>query len=425
MSKLKFFAVAICVVAAFMSCTEKDSNLGLALQDPSTIYNGSVDTIYGTAYTVLDDSLVTTGLNSVIIGSGDVTDIASTVATFYTNVSTPKSQSVSFDQYSTIDSVVLSLAISGIYVPAADSASSQDVHFVVRQLAQRLNKDSVYYSTSDVELGTTVFYDDVVTIERGDTMVVRLKLSDDFAALLSNKSYDNGDAFEEAIKGFQISLAPSTSQRNYVSINLSASNTRLSAYYTYDNNTGNPAPRTYDFAFGTDVFHFSHFDKNFTGACSTFNTNKTDSIGGRVLFLSPMGGTNIRFNIDSYVRKFHQEHPLAIIHYAELILPVNQANSSSDHPDALAAIKIYPNGVVANVPDMYDPITYSGFDGTYDADNKCYRMRITQHLQDIMRDGRDNGTLIVLSGRRTTCQHAAINGTTEADPIRVAFVYSE
>lgn len=421
--KFLFLTLALALVAAFVSCTEEDNNLGLNLQDPSTIYKGTVDTIYGTAYTVLDDSLVTTGLNSIIIGSGDLTDISSTVATFYTNVSTQKNERISFDEYSTIDSVVLSLAISGIYVASSDSAANQDLHFVVRQLGQRLIRDSAYYSTTEVELGNTVFFDDVVTVERGDTMVVRLKLSDDFSSFLTNHTYANGDEFEEAVKGLYIGLAPSTSQRNYVTINLSASNTRLEAFYTYDN--GSPVPGTYKFAFGTDVMHYSRFEKNFTGTCSTFNTNKSDSIGGGTLYLSPLGGTNIRFNIDSYVRQFHQDHPLAIIHYAELILPVDQANTPDDRPDALAAIKIFPNGVVANIPDMYDPVTYSGFDGAYDAENKCYRMRITQHIQDLIRNGQDNGTLIVLSGRRTSCQHAVVNGSSASDPIRVVIVYSE
>lgn len=421
--KLLFLTLAFSLLAAFVSCTEEDNNLGLNLQDPSTIYNGTVDTIYGTAYTVLDDSLVTTGLNSIIIGSGDLTDISSTVATFYTNVSTQKSEKISFDEYCTIDSVVLSLAVSGIYVASSDSAAIQDIHFVVRQLGERLIKDTAYYSTSVVETGSTVYFDDVVSVERGDTMVVRLKLSNDFASLLENHTYANGDEFEEAVKGFCISLAPSASQRNYVTVNLSASNTRLTAYYTFDNGTA--VPRSYDFAFGKDVTHYSRFEKNFTGICSPFNTDKFDSIGGSKLYLSPLGGTNIRFNIDPYVRQFHQNHPMAIIHYAELILPVDQTNTPYDRPDALAAIKIYPNGVVANVPDMYDPVTYSGFDGTYDADNKCYRMRITQHIQDLVRDGCDNGTLIVLSGRRTSCQHAVVNGSTASDPIRVVFVYSE
>lgn len=425
MSKRSFFSctLAICFLALFSACEEEDTNLGIGLQDPSTIYNGTVDTAYGSAYMVLDDSLLTSGLTSAIIGSGYESDIATTVASLYTNISTPNGASLTFDAQYVIDSVVLSLAISGIYVAPADSAGSQDLHFVVTQLAHRLSKDSAYYSGSSVALGSTVFYDDVVTVDRGDTMVVNLKLSADFASIIANSSYPSADAFEEAVRGIQIRLAPSSSARNYVTINLAASATRLTAYYT---GTGGDTPvsRTYDFAIGTNVTHFSRFEKNFTGACTTFNTNKVDSINAAAMYLSPMGGTNIRFNVGQFVRQFHQNHPTAIIHYAELVLPVG-TGAPVDRPDALAAVKIYGNGVVANIPDMYDPFTYAGFDGTYDAARQCYRMRITQHFQDLVRDGHDLGTLVVINGRRTSWQHTVVNGDMTANPIRIEFVYSE
>lgn len=423
MSKLKI-VIALFLLSFFAACTEEESNIGIDLQDPSTIYQGVADTAYGTAYFLLDDSLLTTGLTSAIIGSGDDYNIGSTVASLYTNVSIPSGSSVVFDENCIIDSVVLSLSIASIDVMAADSASNQDVHFIISQLANRLDKDSSYYSTSSVSLSNTIFFDDVVSVQRSDTMTARLKLTEAFSELVANHSFSSSDQFEETVKGMHIKLAPTSSSRNYVSINLSASATRLTVYYTYK--VGETlSPRSYDFSIGSDVTHFSRFEKVFSGDCSTFNTNRGDSIRQARMYLSPLGGTNIRFNIDSYVRQFHQDHPLAIIHYAELILPVDVASAPAERPDYLAAVKLFSNGVVANVPDMYDAFTYAGFDGTYDASTKCYRMRITQHMQDLVRAGHDNGTLIVISGRRTSWQHTVVNGDMTADPIRIHLVYSE
>lgn len=419
-----FFSIALFIVAVFSSCNEKESNLGLDLQDPSTIYNGILDTAYGTAYIVLDDSLLTSGYSTAIIGSGSDANIAFTEASFCTNVSTPDESGFGFDENYVIDSVVLSLAISGIYVNPADSASSQNIHFIISQLNNRLNKDSAYYSNSEVQESNILFYDDVVTVQRGDSMVVKLKLLNTFASLINNQSYASADEFEEAVKGMHIKLASSLSSRNYVTINLSASATRLTVFYTYTGD-GNTTSRSYDLSIGSNITHFSHFKKVFIGDCATFNTNRADSISTSTMYLSPMGGTNIRFNIDPFVRQFHKDHPLAIIHYAELILPVDMSLAPSDRPSALAAIKMFGNGVVANVPDMYDQYTYAGFDGTYDASRQCYRMRITQHLQDLVRDGSDKGTLVVISGRRTSWQHTVINGDMTSNPIRIEFVYSE
>ena len=114
--------------------------------------------------------------------------------------------------------------------------------------------------------------------------------------------------------------------------------------------------------------------------------------------------------------KFGSKDSLVYYFYAEVL------RSNGKYKEA---IKMYENGVVANIPDMYDPYTYAGFDGTYDATNKCYRMRITQHLQKLVKEGRDRGTLIVINGRRTSWQHTVINGDQTANPIRIQLVYSE
>lgn len=421
---LFFLFLTLGLALMFASCDEKETNMGLDLQDPSTIYKGVVDTAYGTAYVVLDTSLLTTGRNAAIIGSGYDANVASTEASFFTNVSTSNETGITFDDTYSIDSVVLSLAISGVYVPSSDSSSSQDVHFVISQLKERLSKDSAYHSDSQVEVSNTIFFDDVVTVQRSDSMVVKLKLTNAFASLVENHSYATADEFEVAVKGMCIKLAPSTSTRNYVAINLSASGTRLTVYYTLNGDDA-PAPRSYDLAIGTDITHFSQFKKTFLGEYASFNSNRLDSVSTSTMYLSPLGGTNIRFDIDSFVRQFHKSHPLAIIHYAELVLPVNTALSPSDRPDALAAIKVYANGNVENVPDFLDPFTSVGFGGTFDAASNCYRMRITQHLQDLVRDGRDYGTLVVISGRRTSWQQTVVNGDMTSNPIRVEFVYSE
>ena len=78
---------------------------------------------------------------------------------------------------------------------------------------------------------------------------------------------------------------------------------------------------------------------------------------------------------------------------------------------------------------MYDAFTYKGFDGTYDNTKGYYRMRITQHLQKIMREGRDFGTLLVINGRRSSPARIKLNGASSAatanNPIRIEFIYSE
>lgn len=410
----------------FLSCTEKESDLGIDLQDPSTIYNGIRDTAYGTAFTVYDDSLLTSNLSQGLVGCYSDDVFGSAEAILFTQVNTANGEGVEFDQYCRIDSVVLSIAISELYT-SGSSKGLKDLHFEIYRLDGEIMKDSVYYAFDQVAVGGECYFDGVVRMLEGDTMVANIKLNDNIISLFNNKVYANGDEFANTLKGLRIRLL-NDGNPVMASVNLAAAATRMSVYYAY---TGGEdiINRTYDFIIGNTAPHFMQFKRNYTGVLSSFNTNHSDSLdGSSYLYLSPMGGTNINFNIDAFVRQFHQDHPFAVIHYAELILPV--ADLAPDQkPDLIAALKCYSDGSAVNIPDMYDAYTYNGYDGKYNAETNCYRLRITQHMQKLLGSGMDLGTLLVLNGRRSSVAHTIINGCSAAatsdNPIRIEFVYSE
>ncbi|MBP5517026.1 MAG: DUF4270 family protein [Bacteroidales bacterium] len=420
------------VVAAMMSatlffgsCDEKESSLGVELQDPSTLYNGITDSAYGTACTVFDDTLLTSGQSTVLIGCYSDPSFGNSEAVLYTQVSTGDDGDMTFDQNCIVDSAVLSFAITSLFPDA--SKAYRDMHFEIYQLAESVLKDSAYYASDVLPTTSTCFFDDVVRVVEGDTMVVSMRLNNNFLDMLSNHSFANAEEFIDAFKGMRIRVVNDGSPI-MATVNLAASSTRLTAFYTYVNN-GDSINRTYDFSFGSKVPHFSHYTNVYCGALAQFNTNVNDSIdGSRYLYLSPMGGTNIKLSFDSFVRQFSEQHPLAIIHYAELILPLADI-APATHPELIAALKCYADGSVANITDMYDPYTYTGYDGTFDADKGCYRLRVTQYLQKMIKSGEDNGTLLVISGRRSSPEHTIINGydntLTSDNPIRLRFVYSE
>ena len=81
----------------------------------------------------------------------------------------------------------------------------------------------------------------------------------------------------------------------------------------------------------------------------------------------------------------------------------------------------------ANV--LTNSYTYAGFDGYYDREKHHYRLRITRHLQELMRTGRDYGTELIVDARRSMAFPAVINGTdstaTQGNPIRIEFIFTE
>lgn len=428
MFRNKFFVLlSLCVLALFGACTEKESDLGVALQDPATLYNGIVDTAYGTAITVFDDTLLTSGLSNVLVGCYSDPVFGSSEGIFYTQITTANDDNVAFDQYTHIDSVILSFSISEIFPYASDSKGYRDLHFEVYQLAESPLKDTAYYANDELPVTNTCFFDGVVRVLENDTVVAKMPLGENFISLIDNHNYESSEAFVQAVKGIRVRIVNDGSPV-IATFNLAAANTRLRVYYTYTN-ADQQSNRTYDFVVSNSAPHFNQYKNNFAGILSTFNTNTGDSVdGSRYLYLSPMGGTNIRVNFNAFVQQFRQQHPYAVIHYAELLMPVADI-APDDKPERIIAFKCFNDGSVVDIPDLYDTYTSSGFDGKYNSTNGCYRIRVTQHFQKLVKSGMDLGTLLVLNGRRSSATRTVINGfsnaATSGNPIRIQFVYSE
>lgn len=426
-NRFHFLFIILAVVALFAACDEKESDLGIDLQDPATLYDGICDTAYGTAYTVFDTSLLTSGQASALVGCYSDPVFGHSEGIIFTQITTASDASVAFDQYSLIDSVVLTLALSNIYPDAQGSKSLRDLHFEVYQLAESPMRDTAYYADDELPITNTCFFDDVVRVAESDSMVAAMRFNSNFLPFLNNRSYDNSADFVEQVKGIRIRLVNDGTPL-MATVNLAASATKLTVYYRYVNSE-DTISRTYDFVVSSSAPHFNQYKNTYFGSLATFNTNTADSLdGSRYLYLSPMGGTNIKVNFNAFVSQFRSQHPYAVIHYAELLLPVADI-SPADKPDLIAAFKCFSDGAVASIPDMYDTYTHSGYDGKYDSDKGYYRLRITQHFQKIVKSGMDLGTLLVLNGRRSSALRTVINGSdltaTSGNPIRIEFVYSE
>ena len=143
-----------------------------------------------------------------------------------------------------------------------------------------------------------------------------------------------------------------------------------------------------------------------------------------MLYLEPLAGFNARIDFDSAVRAFHAAHPLAVIHHAELQLPV-AATAPAQRPGQLVALSNDENGTSAFIPDYTDAYTYRGFDGSYDETRALYRLRVTQHLQRLLRQNADHGLSVLLDARRSSALRTILAGPKASDPLKIVFVYSE
>lgn len=414
MKKTLLLPLLALLLAAAVACTDKETEIGLGLTDPATLYNGKTDTIYATsAISLRDDSLLTSNYSYGIIG--DYTDpvFGRATSTLYSQIGLASGMSsINFDEV-TIDSVVLALVSDGLF---PDTGATYSLHFIVRQLAEPINADTDYYSFDSIPVNTAAtFFDQIVTVGARDT-VVRLSLNSAINSVLAQNS--GSDDFLQSAKGLAVSIVADGADQGMFSINFATTATCLTAYYHYGTDT---LSYSYDFLFGGGVAHFTHFTHDYSGTIFA----GTDSLdGNQMLYLEPLAGFNARIDFDSAVRAFHAAHPLAVIHHAELQLPV-AATAPAQRPGQLVALSNDENGTSAFIPDYTDAYTYRGFDGSYDETRALYRLRVTQHLQRLLRQNADHGLSVILDARRSSALRTILAGPKASDPLKIVFVYSE
>lgn len=412
MKKLLFSAACLLLLAV-TACTDEETGLGLNLVDGSTLYNGQQTTFNADrALSVRDDSLTTNNFSFGIIGNYQDATFGSVSATLYTQIALDNHSSSINLANNIIDSVVLTLVKDHTY---PDSTATYNFHFEVMHLAEPLLSDTVYYSTDELPVDPTAkYFDQTVTVKPSDT-VIRLKLDNSISAILNQTG--SAQEFITATKGLRIRLT-SAGDPGMLGINFSATSTCLSVYHRYSSE--DTVDAIYPFLLGYGTAHFIHFEHNYSGS----TTGGADSLDGTTaLYLEPLGGYNLLVSFDNAIRTFAAAHPTATIHHAELLVPVN---SSVTLPDRILAVGKNASGKESYIDDlMIDVVNMSRFDGTYDASRHCYRLLVTQHVQGLLREGADPGTLLVLNSRRSSAARAIINGLSNSDHIRIELTFSE
>lgn len=413
MKKLLSYTAALLFLFATSGCTDEESGMGMNLVDSTTLYHGQQTTFTADrALSVRDDSLSTTNYSFGVIGNYQDATFGSVSATLYTQIALDDQSSSINLRDNIIDSVVLTLVKNHLY---PDSTATYNFHFEVMHLAEPLLSDTVYYSFHELAVDPAAkYFDQTVTVQPTDT-VVRLKLDNSISTILNQTG--SAEEFIAATKGLRIRITDA-GDPGMMGINFSATNTCLTVYHRYS--ADDTVDAEYPFLLGYGTAHFIHFEHDYTGS----TVGGVDSIPGTTdLYLEPLAGYNLLVTFDNAIRTFADAHPNATVHQAELLLPVT---ASVNRPDRVLAVSKKAAGNDVYIDDLMMDITdLSRFDGKYDASRNCYRLRVTQHVQGLLRQKSDPGTLLVLNSRRSSAARVIINGLSNPDHIRIELTYSE
>lgn len=418
----------------FSSCNEKESDIGIELQDPFTLYNGIRDTAYMKAYTVFDDSLRTSGYSAGIIGRYQDGCYGNVEAILYNQIALSNSTGIDFDRDSLhIDSVILNIMLEEWYPNNDDSTSTYNLHMTVRQLDEAIIDTMTYYAFDELDVNNTTascLFDDVITCTRQDSIRIHLD-AERFKNIMGGRF--STEEFMNHSKGIQIRMEDD-SDPVMLTINFAASNTKISVFYKYGQNE---TQRTMDFILGNTATisanHFTHFRHEYPQQFEQLAQGQIDSIeGSQYLYIEPLGGTNIKLDLNDWITAFKEQHPTAVIHHAELILPLADI-ADNNPPDQILANRTSSSGYTAYIQDLLSSFTNQIYDGKYHEDKGYYRLCVTQHIQQLLRTGKDYGTLLVINARRSSAKRTIINGTDPDKiqglkdnlPIRIEFIYTD
>lgn len=418
----KNFLLPLFVFASILlpvACTEDESDLGLNLQDPATLYHGITGSVVPVASTRYDDNLSTAGYTAGIFGHYTDDVFGTVTATIYSQISIASSTGISLSDEVVIDSAVMTLVLDTAFPINPDSTAST-LHVTIMQLAEPLMSDSAYTSSSSLPDNGVCFFDDDVAY-RWNADSLRLPLRNTIYPVL--KQTCSREDFITNAKGFSLSMGTGTDA--LLTVNFSATNTRITLYY----HTSTDANLRYNFVINSGAAHFMNYSHDYAGkVIDPIASHTADSLNGTgLLYLEPLGGTMVRLNLQPFLDTFTTRHPYAVIHYAELLLPVNDSLDDR-RPVRILALRNDANGTSSYVTDaniITNPATVKGFDGYYHNDSHYYRLRITQHLQELLRTGRDYGTDLIIDGRRTTALRTVLNGTGSDNPIQIKYIYTE
>lgn len=243
--------------------------------------------------------------------------------TVYTQMSLPSSAYSWPGSNQVLDSVVLSLGITGYY---GDSLAPQTFR-VYRMSEPDFKVDSNYryyqklaYNTGEL-LGTATVIpknlkDSVSVYGTKEGPQLRIKLSTAFGNQLlqqtSTTGFTNDSTFRAFLKGFAIVPDTTlTTNRTILYANMTLPETHLTVFFR---NSENDSLRT-AFSFGAAAAHANHYVRNFAGSQSAQYINTNNPNGDSLLYVTDVPGIFTKITIPGL-----ENFPNSVINKAELVV---------------------------------------------------------------------------------------------------------
>ncbi|MDL2296577.1 DUF4270 domain-containing protein [Bacteroidales bacterium OttesenSCG-928-C03] len=396
--------------------------MGLNLKGNDYLGNAFTDSLIVKAYSMPDDSVATNGLNNVILGLLHDPVFGKTTSSFSSQFALP-TFGHSFGENVVLDSVVLTLALSGHY---GDTTST--LYISVRELSESILDNTTYYSSDMPETyAGEIAKNGMVSVKpKPNTKVVidtntydphiRIPLTEEFGyKLLRNDTYNaSNELFKTFFKGLCIDAQSYSSTGCLLYINPNSSLSAITLYYK-DNDTTQVSRRyVYSSAKQNYFSHFEHAlrtsnDQDFISQVIDGNQD----LGKEVLYIKPMAGVKTHITFPNLLETFKGKN--IIINRAELILTNTDPDEDLYLCPANLSLTTEKDGNTSYIlddPNYSSSNTSTYYGGNYNSKSNEYRFRITKHIQYIiLNESEDLGLYVTTRGNGIRSSRLIFKGT--------------
>ena len=428
------------LLLAFAACKKSPESIGNNLISENNyigVYHTDTAEIVCHSYL---DSIMTKNATYAMLGAMNDPVFGTTEAGFYTQFRFSVAGQ-NFGSNPVLDSLVLQLYLGGYY---GDTTVMQTAR--VYKLTDSLSLDATYYNHSTV---ATEMVDHAngfqfcphprtkIHVLNNDTVgqpVIRIPLSQELGEFLMNldtTAYSRPDLFKKAFPGLYVTC-DAVSQNGSVSyINLT-SNT-FSMLQLYYHNAATPdKPMRYNYHVTSYDTYFNHFDHDYTQGSPEFVSQVLDKqwdLGQSTLYLQTMGGVRARVmfpNLSHWTDSLEGCH--LVVNEAKLILPASSALADSSvfgPPVALILLGFNADSTTYLLPDYYEGSGFFG--GTYNASTQSVAFRISEYLQSMILEKKENlGLSLGINGAAYNAQRWIVNGpeAETGEKMRLEVTYS-
>lgn len=404
------FSVLISLI--MVSCTKEPDTIGLDVQPPSDhLGTNFTDTTQIIAYSMLEDSIVTSSLSQNVVGWVNDPYFGTMSAGFATQFNLP-SRDVHFDNNPVLDSVVLVVGYRGFY---GDTTSG--VNFKVYELSEDIYDDSSYYQNTNypvypkpLNYNPSLYYTTQIStpvISPTDTTGAqfRIRLSTRWGQTkIFNKSgqseISSNEQFKAYFKGLFITAEDARGLGHLVYLGINKSTTSgIYFYYHNDNETA----QEFRLLVEDDCARANQYNhRNYSNASVQIRNqvlNHDLSLGANQLYLHPGGGINTYVKFPTVREQFKNRR--VVINRAELVITNLIPNMKGFYvPAQITMAANSSTGTYLFLPD--DAITEGSdyFGGIYNSSTNEYRFRITRYIQHLINStDEDYGLTMFISGR--------------------------